>query len=134
MIGRIEEKKLLKSLYSEEESQFIAVFGRRRIGKTYLIRESFGYSFTFEHTGISNISLEEGKQKQAQLNKFSESLKEAGYNSEEKITSWNQAFNALKEVIKNSKEKKKIIFIDELSWMDTKDSGLISAIEGFWNG
>lgn len=134
MIGRIEETKLLKSLYSEDESQFIAVFGRRRIGKTYLIRESFGYSFTFEHTGISNISLEEGKQKQAQLNKFSESLKEAGYNSEEKITSWNQAFNALKEVIKNSKEKKKIIFIDELSWMDTKDSGLISAIEGFWNG
>lgn len=134
MIGRSKEKKYLQYLIHEEEPQFVAVFGRRRIGKTYLIRESFDYKFTFEHTGISNIALEEGKQKHAQLAKFTESLNEAGYKSEEKITSWNEAFNALKEVIKSSKEKKKIIFIDELSWMDTKDSGLISALESFWNG
>ena len=54
MVGRKEEKKYLLSLIDEEEPQFIAVFGRRRIGKTYLVRESFGHKFTFQHTGISN--------------------------------------------------------------------------------
>lgn len=135
MIGRNEEKKMLQSLLEEEEPQFIAVFGRRRIGKTYLIRESFDYTFTFQHTGLSNSEIDSDEsQRQAQLDKFAESLADAGYNREERITSWNEAFNGLKEVIKNSKEKKKVIFIDELSWMDTKDSGLISALESFWNG
>ena len=46
----------------------------------------------------------------------------------------NEAFDCLKEIIKKSKEKKKVIFIDELSWMDTKGSELISALESFWNG
>ena len=57
MIGRIEETKMLQSLLHEEDPQFIAVFGRRRIGKTYLVRESFHYQFTFQHTGISNLSI-----------------------------------------------------------------------------
>ncbi len=133
MIGRIEEKKYLQNLLKEEESQFVAVFGRRRIGKTYLIRESFDYNFTFEHTGISNASIEKNNQKQAQLNKFKESLISFGCDIKEELTDWNQAFNYLKEVVKNSKEKKKVLFIDELSWMDTKNSGLISALESFWN-
>lgn len=134
MIGRKDEKKILLSLLEEEEPQFVAVFGRRRIGKTYLIRESFNHEFTFQHTGVSNSQIESGKRKQIQLEKFSESLKESGYNISGKLENWNDAFNALKEVIKESKQEKKVIFIDELSWMDTKDSGLISALESFWNG
>ena len=50
MVGRTEEKRQLQSLLNEEESQFVAVFGRRRVGKTFLIRESFDYKFTFQHT------------------------------------------------------------------------------------
>ena len=134
MIGRKEERDYLLSLINEDEPQFVAVFGRRRIGKTYLVRESFEHKFTFQHTGISNNQIEPGKRKMAQLNKFAESLKEAGYKGNDKLDSWNDAFNALKEVIKESGQKKKVIFIDELSWMDTKDSGLISALESFWNG
>ncbi|MGN0413971.1 MAG: ATP-binding protein [Agathobacter sp.] len=110
------------------------MFGRRRIGKTYLVRESFGHKFTFQHTGISNNQIEPGARKIAQLNKFAESLKDAGYKGADKFETWNDAFNALKEVIKESDQEKKIIFIDELSWMDTRDSGLISALESFWNG
>lgn len=79
-------KKILQSLIREEEPQFVAVFGRRRIGKNYLIRESFDYNFTFEHTGVSNVSHEDGKQKQIQLDSFSESLSEAGYKSPERLT------------------------------------------------
>ncbi len=134
MIGRTEEKKMLLSLLDEEESQFVAVYGRRRIGKTYLIRETFNHQFTFQHTGISNLSLKNESRKQAQLDKFAESLAEAGYKVPGRLDSWNDAFNGLKEVIKRSKDRKKVIFIDELSWMDTRDSGLISALESFWNG
>ena len=134
MTGRTEEKKFLRSLLNEEEPQFIAVYGRRRVGKTYLIRESFEHSFTFEHTGVSNAAFDIHSCKALQLEKFQESLAEFGYKPSEKIMSWNEAFNGLKEVIKASKEKKKVIFIDELSWMDTKDSGFISALESFWNG
>lgn len=134
MIGRKEEKKYLFSLLEEEEPQFVAVFGRRRIGKTYLIRESFQHTFTFEHTGISNIDIEVENRKAAQLDKFLDSLKEAGYSGLDKLETWNDAFDGLKEVIKASKQDKKVIFIDELSWMDTKGSGFISALESFWNG
>lgn len=134
MIGRIEEKHMLQSLLEEDESQFVAVFGRRRIGKTYLVRESFDYKFTFQHTGISNNSISMSSQKQAQLDKFAESLAEAGYKLKTKLSSWSEAFNCLKDVIIHSEDKKKVIFIDELSWMDTRNSGLISALESFWNG
>ncbi|MBO5534441.1 MAG: ATP-binding protein [Clostridia bacterium] len=134
MIGRKEELKKLRSLLEEEESQFVAVFGRRRIGKTMLIRESFNYQFTFQHTGLSNNTLKSGDRKQAQLDQFAISLAEAGYRPEEKLRSWSDAFSMLKQVICRSKEKKKVIFLDELSWMDTNGSDLIPALEHFWNG
>ena len=134
MIGRVKEKNMLQALLKEQEAQFVAVFGRRRIGKTYLVRESFDYKFTFQHTGISNNSLSVSMQKQAQLDKFAESLADAGYKLEKSLSSWAEAFNCLKQVINNSTDVKKVIFIDELSWMDTRNSGLISALESFWNG
>ena len=65
MIGRKEEKDYLLSLLEEDESQFVAVFGRRRVGKTYLIRETFSHSFTFQHTGLSNNDIEPRKRKEA---------------------------------------------------------------------
>lgn len=134
MIGRVEEKKRLQSLLYEEEPQFIAVFGRRRVGKTFLIRESFDYSFTFQHTGLSATSIKSYNRKKIQLDEFEKSLSAAGYSPKNKLTSWYEAFDCLKELIDRSKDKKKVIFIDELSWMDTKGSELISALEHFWNG
>ena len=56
MIGRKEEKEYLLSLLEEEESQFVAVFGRRRVGKTYLVRETFNHRFTFQHTGLQTLT------------------------------------------------------------------------------
>ena len=57
LIGRDKEVKLLQNLMTANESQFVAVYGRRRVGKTYLIREAFNYSFTFQHTGINNATM-----------------------------------------------------------------------------
>ena len=134
MIGRIEEKKQLQQLLNEEEAQFVAVFGRRRIGKTYLVRESFEYNFTFQHTGLSNNSIKKNMRKKAQLEAFSKSLSDSGFSGDREINSWYDAFDCLKDLIKQSKDAKKVIFIDELSWMDTKGSELVSALEHFWNG
>ncbi len=105
MIGRKEEQKYLLSLIEEEEPQFVAVFGRR-IGKTYLIRETFKHEFTFQHTCVSNNQIEPGKRKEIQLEKLSESLKEYGYQACDELKTWNDAFNALKKVIKASEQEK----------------------------
>lgn len=134
MIGRAAERKLLQSLLDAEEAQFVAVYGRRRVGKTYLVRESFGYEFTFQHTGVSNESLPPGERMRVQLDKFAQSLADAGFAGDVPLASWDDAFNALKAVISSSTDEKKVIFIDELSWMDTRGSGLVSALESFWNG
>ena len=128
MIGREKELALFNKLKNDDESHFIAVYGRRRIGKTYLIREAFDHRFTFQHAGLADGSFKE------QLKAFENSIKDTGYDIKEHPESWLDAFELLKDVIRNSTETKKIIFIDELSWMDTKRSRLIVALEHFWNG
>ena len=128
IIGREKEQELLKGLMKSSNSQFVAVYGRRRIGKTFLIRESFHYRFTFQHSGIYNGNRSE------QLFAFAASLKDAGLDSFPVPENWMQAFELLKDLIRQSPEEKKVIFIDELSWMDTPKSKLIMALEHFWNG
>ena len=91
MIGRSEEKKYLLSLIKEEESQFVAVFGRRRIGKTYLVRETFDYHFTFEHTALSYNNTQNDRLKH-QLNQFSLTLRDTGFIPSFPLTSWTEAF------------------------------------------
>lgn len=127
MIGRIKEQKILKEAYNSEYSQFVAVYGRRRIGKTFLVRETFEYSFTFQHAGAAKESLK------GQLGLFRTSLKDFGYSDCPELKTWHEAFNQLKVLIQNSKSKKKIIFLDEAAWMDTPKSNFLSALEHFWN-
>ena len=57
LVAREKEAKLLRSALEDEYSQFIAVYGRRRVGKTFLVRESFGYDFTFQHAGLADGGL-----------------------------------------------------------------------------
>ena len=128
MIGRENEKKMLLATLEKKEAQFVAVYGRRRIGKTYLVRKTFGDKFTFHHTGVANVDMAE------QLRKFGESLERYGVGDGTAPKSWMEAFRKLEDVITSSREKKKVVFIDELPWMDTHKSGFISAFEGFWNG
>lgn len=127
LIARSKEVKILTNAAKDEQSHFIAIYGRRRIGKTYLVRETFGERFTFQHAGLSNGGMKE------QLFAFNSSLKDYGFEGK-KLNNWLEAFECLKDLIRESKEKKKIIFIDELSWMDTPKSDLMVALENFWNG
>lgn len=73
VIGRKEEQEMLLSAAQSEYSELVAVYGRRRVGKTYLIRETFGYKFTFQHTGLANARTKD------QLFSFAISLRDAGY-------------------------------------------------------
>jgi len=128
VIGRENECRLLTSLLERDESQFVAVYGRRRVGKTYLIRETFNYSFTFQHTGLAETG------KKGQLTSFRDSLSSQGLPGIRIPRTWIEAFGMLKELIMRAPDGKKVIFIDELPWMDTPKSNLISALENFWNG
>lgn len=127
IIGREKEKKILEKAYKDEYSRFIAIYGRRRIGKTFLVRETFEDKIVFQHTGIY-----EGTLKQ-QLLAFDSSLDDYGCKINKKSQCWIDAFNKLKSIIKESSLKRKVIFIDELSWMDTPKSDLLKALENFWN-
>ncbi len=127
MIGRIRERQLLINAYESKESQFAAIYGRRRIGKTYLIRETFQNSFTFQHAGAARENT------RGQLHLFRSSLMDSGHKECPVLKTWYDAFNQLKAVVAESKAGKKVIFLDEAAWMDTPKSNFLSALEHFWN-
>jgi len=128
MIGREKELATLNRLKESKRSEFVVVYGRRRIGKTFLVRQAFSDTFTFSHTGVENVNLS------GQLRAFASSLKDTGVSSVPRLTSWFDAFDALKERILSSPADKKVVFLDELPWMDTPKSSFIPALEFFWNG
>ena len=129
IIGRHNEIDRLHKAYNSETSEFVVVYGRRRVGKTFLVRETFNNTFTFYHTGLSNSPLRK------QLANWQSSLKEYGNKKRVRFPrTWLDAFDLLKELINSSKEEKKVIFLDEMPWMDTPRSGFVTALEHFWNG
>ena len=127
IIGRNQEQHQLLQALDAEESQFIAVYGRRRIGKTHLIRQTFKDKFAFQHTGLANAT------KQGQLQEFADSLRRYGLKDVGKLNDWQEAFHCLSDLLEK-KRGKKIVFIDELPWLDTHKSNFLSAFEHFWNG
>jgi len=128
LISRKKEQEILLNSLNKGQSQFIAIYGRRRVGKTYLVRETFGNNFFFAHTGLANADLK------LQLDAFYNSLLSSGFEVKGKPKNWMEAFEMLKGYIDKSKAKKKVIFIDELSWIDTPKSNFLTALEFFWNG
>lgn len=129
IIGREEEIRLLHRAFDSQESEFVAVYGRRRVGKTFLVRNTFNNQFTFQYTGIFNITNKE------QLKEFHYSLLNQGLPADgEPPKNWFDAFHLLEMLISASTDKRKIIFIDELPWMDAKNSRFVPAFEHFWNG
>lgn len=128
MIGRDVEQEIFDQKMRSDKSEFIAVLGRRRVGKTFLIRNYFTPYFTFQITGMAKTSLRK------QLQNFNTTIKEQHPKQKaEKAKDWLTAFSIIKKIIGTSKQQKKVIFIDELPWFDTPNSGFMSALEHFWN-
>jgi AAA+ ATPase superfamily predicted ATPase len=128
LIGREKQQQELLDLLRSKESQFCAIYGRRRVGKTFLVKQTFEGQFAFVHTGLNDATKEE------QLWEFRESLRSAGMKHCRLPKTWFEAFHLLEQHLSTLPQKKKIVFIDELPWLDTPKSRFVSALEHFWNG
>lgn len=130
MVGREYEIKRLKKSLLSDRSELIAVYGRRRIGKTFLIRNIYAEHVKFEMTGLYKGTTKE------QLMVFLRELKRVSrrFSGREKIENWDEAFELLKVYINGLRGKnKKVIFIDEFPWFDTHKSGFLMYFTHFWN-
>jgi len=126
IVGREKEKAVLKEYMLSERSEFIAIYGRRRVGKTYLVKELLEGQFAFRMTGKEKARLSD------QLLNFSYALED--FFHESRIPkSWTEAFRLLSVNLEKQGEGTKIVFIDELPWLDTPKSRFLSALEHFWN-
>jgi len=129
IIGRVEEIVLLSKIAKSGEAELLAVYGRRRVGKTFLIRNAFQKQLVFEFSGIHNATLDQQLESFiVTLSKTSASLPLA------KPASWVQAFGILTNYLTPLLQKqKKVVFFDEFPWINTPRSGFLPAFENFWN-
>ena len=127
IIGRVEEIERLRQAQLSKVSEFYAVYGRRRVGKTFLIKEAFNYTFAFHHAGKSKGT------KLEQIDAFVKSMCQQGFKIERTPRTWADAFYALENGLAQLPEGKKVVFLDELPWMDTPKSDFLSSLEHFWN-
>ena len=128
IIGREKELTALESLYASKFSEFVAICGRRRVGKTFLVREFFEGKILFSVSGLAHSDTSQ------QLENFRVSLRRCGAEVSSSFKNWQDAFESLIVFLSKSRRKRKIVFLDELPWMDTPKSNFVTALEGFWNG
>lgn len=131
MIGREQEIETLEKAMVSDRSELIAVIGRRRVGKTYLIRKFFEGRIDFEMIGLKDGN------KQEQLRNFSYRLQEvdSSNDSDHVPKDWLEAFHILTEYLQSLEvsDRKKVVFIDELPWVATARSGFLTGFSYFWN-
>ena len=142
LVGREKEIRLLNEMYNSDSAELIALYGRRRVGKTFLVNEVFRDRITFRHAGLSPIDNEyadDSKRKSRmkdQLKHFARSLTMSGMKGVRTPSSWLDAFYMLEDYLqeKDDGKTRQLIFIDEIQWMDTPKSGFMTGFEAFWNG
>jgi AAA+ ATPase superfamily predicted ATPase len=130
LIGRHQEQETLGRAFESNEPELIAIIGRRRVGKTFLVRSFFKDSLRFEMTGIHDA------QRSLQLRNFSDQLARAMKTDlrPEPPKDWYEAFQQLIRFLETKNGKgRKVVFFDELPWLASRRSGFLSALEHFWN-
>ena len=134
MVGREKEQKELLRRYRGNRAEFIAVYGRRRVGKTYLIDETVRDRITFRHAGLSPVEGNGSGRMKAQLEQFYFSLLKHGMRRSHQPKDWLEAFYMLETLLQEKDDgSRQVVFLDELPWLDTPRSGFVTALEGFWN-
>lgn len=135
IIGRKKEIAELRRYYDSGRAEFVAVYGRRRVGKTFLVNEVFHDDMVFHHTGLSPYDRQRKVTLKAQLQNFYFSLIRHGMENIAQPKSWMEAFFLLERFLDTCDNgSRQVVFIDELPWMDTARSGFLTALEAFWNG
>lgn len=130
LVGRIQEKKIIEDALASKGAELIAIYGRRRIGKTFLIRSVYRKYIKFESTGVHNATMKE------QLEGFSFALKKTIESPLDIAVpkTWVAAFYSLENILNPIiKKGKAVIFFDEFPWMHTQKSNFLTAFEHFWN-
>lgn len=129
LIARKRETEELERIYRSSRSEFVIVYGRRRIGKTFLVNQVFQNRFTFTYVGARNQS------SSVQLQRFARQLQEfSGSPYAPTLHNWEEAFEELKALIKlKPANERKVIFFDEMPWIDNPRSSFVEALEYFWN-
>ena len=136
IIGRKKEINELKMVYLSHKAEFVAIYGRRRVGKTFLVDEALKGKITFRHAGLSPVD-ESGKSNNLaqQLQHFYQSLQLQGMAKRHCPKNWLEAFFMLEMHLQQiDNGKRQVVFLDELPWLDTPRSGFMTALESFWNG
>jgi len=129
IIGRIREQAELSRFFNSGKPEFVAVTGRRRVGKTYLVREMFSQDISFYFSG----SLGKNVTNAYQLRSFDDTIAEFGGEGKPASGNWAEAFGKLRQLLKTKQKVKQVIFIDELPWLDSPKSDFLPALDHFWN-
>lgn len=130
IIGRQPEIKILAKLLKSPKAELLAIYGRRRVGKTFLINNYYKDTLIFSCTGQYKGKTQE------QLFNFTEKLNQWFKDVRIKIPpkTWQEAFILLKDCLEHQgKKRKRAIFFDELPWLDNHKSGFLSSFSYFWN-
>ena len=128
IVGRYKEQQILHDCLNSKKAELIAVYGRRRVGKTFLVKNFFEGQFDFYCTGIYDGT------KKEQLGNFALSLHEAMPNAPKaRLTDWFEAFEQLKSYLSGLNKEHIVVFIDEMPWFDNHRSRFLKAFEWFWN-
>ena len=136
LVGRQHEIAELEQLYNSGRPEFVVVYGRRRVGKTFLIRNLFATRMAFSHAALSPVEFEPPQLSQNQLLAFHTSLVNHGAIDDNLPANWFEAFDRLRDFLVKRRtlyDGRQVVFIDELPWMDVKGSGFVTALEHFWN-
>lgn len=127
IVGRAYEQKLIRDCWDSDKSELVAVYGRRRVGKTFLVKKCFDEKFDFWFTGMYETS------RSVQLHQFARELERHSGRKVGRLKSWFDAFDALKDYLLSLDKERITVFLDELPWMDTPKSGFVAAFSNFWN-
>lgn len=129
IIGRETEMKRLSASANSSKAEFVALYGRRRVGKTFLVNQMFMNQYAFKMTGVIEGTLED------QFTAFADSMSDFGYDMQKQPKDWMEAFIMLKNALKKKVDsgERCIVFIDELPAMDAEGSNVSKAIGYFWN-
>ena len=138
IIGREMEISTLERLYKSKKSEFVAIYGRRRIGKSYLVSEVYGSKIVFSAVGtyVKDGDKNYETYRKLQLDHFYDSLILSGLDAAttERPTCWREAFLLLRRLLEGIRSRRKVILIDELPWLaGPQSSEMISELGYFWN-
>ena len=135
VIGRNEEIRLLEKFLNTQKSEFVAIYGRRRVGKSYLVEEVYRDKIVFRAIGSYIKDKDDKSYKQIQLDHFYESLLDQGVSEETpRPTNWREAFRLLRKYLEGVRSKRRVVFLDELPWLaGPQSSELITELGYFWN-